>query len=230
MRTNSISRRADAESSHESGFTLFELLIVIAIVIMLATLSMVAVNRMRFGAAKATTMNQMRQIAVAVTSWATENNNGEPFYVANGTGDYCDESNPGPNSSLSPGNPAKLLYNTKDPGTGYCADYQLFFSPLVKIVPPVRDKYKPETAAPGVPWGAYVWYFPFSTNMTQRQRNASGQWLDPARVAPNLQGKLMMMTDYSRGDAKWEKYYIAVMVDGSVRKLENEEVYVRPMQ
>jgi len=211
-----------------SGFTLMEVLVTITIIIVLAALSIISITRMRFSAAKAITINQMRQVGVAALTWGTEKNNGEPFYVSNGSGDYCDESIPGPKPELAPGNPASLLYNPEEPEQGYASDYSIFFSPLVKTTAPERKDYKPKEAQTGKPWGTFVWYFPFSTNKTAKQSSASGQWLGAVRVHAGLENKLMMMTDYSRGEAVWEKLYLALLVDGTVRALSADEVPIRP--
>lgn len=213
-----------------SGFTLMEVLVTITIIIVLAALSFVGVTRMRFSAAKATTINQMRQIGVGALAWGAEKNNGEPFYVANGSGDYCDESFAGANPALAPGNPAKLLFNKEDPDQGYIADPLPFFSTLVKITPPDRKNYKPAEAGGTNYWGTFVWYFPFSTNMTDRQKSASAQWLGAVRVHPRLENKLMMMTDYSKGEPVWDKYYLALLSDGTVRSLDASEAPIRPAQ
>jgi type II secretory pathway pseudopilin PulG len=217
-----------ARQSRKHGFSLMEVLITIAIIIVLGALSMIGVQRMRFSAAQASAINQMRQIGTAAISWGAERNNAEPFYVSNGTGDYCDESNSGPNPALSPGNPAKLLYNTADPDQGYVTDHQLFFSGLVKITAPQRRLYKPAEAAPGKQWGSYVWYYPFTRTKTPKQSSASGQNLGSVRVSPQLENKLVMMTDYSRGKPVWDKVYLALLVDGTVRALTNGEEPTRP--
>jgi type II secretory pathway pseudopilin PulG len=219
-------RRANPFRNH--GFTLIEVLITITIIIVIAALSMIGLQRMRFSAAQANAINQMRQIGTAAIAWGAEKNNAEPFYVSNGSGDYCDESNSGPNPALSPGNPAKLLYSTQDPDQGYVTDYRLFYSGLVKITAPQRTQYKPNESAPGKPWGSYVWYYPFSTTKTGRQSTASGQNLGSVRVRQHLENKLMMMTDYSRGKPVWEKVYMALFIDGTVRALTNGEEPTRP--
>lgn len=227
-----IPARQDRRASriHDSGFTLVEVLITITIIITIAALSMIGVNRMRFSAAQATSINQMRQVGTAALTWGAEKNNGEPFYVSNGSGDYCDESAPGPNPALAPGNPAILLFNTQDPDQGYTTDHRLFYSSLVKITPPELKDYKPKEVGIGKSWGTYVWYYPFSTSLTSTQSSASGQWLGSVRVRKNLENKLMMMTDYSRGEAAWEKLYLALFIDGTVRALTNGEEPIRPPQ
>jgi len=221
-------QRYRAFHASNSGFTLVEVLVTITIIIVLAALSFIGVTRMRFSAAKATTVSQMRQIGIAALTWGSEKNNGEPFYVANGSGDYCDESFTGPNPALSPGNPAKLLYARETPEQGYITDHHPFFSSLVKTTPPDRANYKPEEAGGVNKWGTFVWYYPFSTTPTAKQSSASGQWLGAVKVHPRLENKLLMMTDYSKGDAVWEKYYLALLIDGTVRPLDANEVPTRP--
>lgn len=228
MEHNPTRKSSSANPSRYRGFTLVELLVTISIIIVLAALSMVGVQRMRFSAAKAGAISQMRQVGVAAISWGAEKNNGEPFYVANGSGDYCDESEAGPKAALAPGNPAKLLFSVESPDQGYVTDHNLFFSSLVKITAPERKKYKPNEVTVGKYWGSYVWYYPFSTAMTAKQSAASGQNLGSVRVSRNLENKLMMMTDYSRNEPAWEKVYMALFVDGTVRALTPGEEPTRP--
>jgi type II secretory pathway pseudopilin PulG len=230
MTTIPSPRDRGASQRHLPGFTLIEVLITIAIIIVIAALSLIGVNRMRFSAAQATSINQMRQIGTAALTWGSEKNQGEPFYVANGSGDYCDESAPGPNPALAPGNPAALLFNTEDPEQGYVTDHRLFYSSLVKMTPLERKDYKPKEVGVGKSWGSYVWYYPFATTLSSKQSSASGQWLGAVRVRKNIENKLMMMTDYSRGQAAWDKLYLALFVDGTVRALTNGEEPIRPPQ
>lgn len=230
MKKSPISQRRLADPSHVSGFTLVELLVTIVIIAALAALSVMGVTRMKFSAAKAGTINQMRQVGIAVLTWGSEKNGGEPFYVANGSGDYSDESAPGPNPALSPGNPAAMLFNTEEPDQGYTTDHTLFFSPFVRITPPSRKDYKPKEAVTGKPWGTYVWYYPFSTSMTAKQSSASGQWVGGVKVHPRLDKRLVMMTDYSRDEVIWKKLYLALLLDGTVRDLSSDEVPTRPAQ
>lgn len=217
-----------AKKSRDNGFTLVELLVTVTIIIALAALSMAGIQRMRFSAAKASAINQMRQVGSAAIAWGAENNNGEPFYVANGSGDYCDESEAGPTPALSPGNPAKLLYNTEDPNQGYVTEHHLFFSGLVKTTAPARKLYIPKDVSVGKSWGTYVWYYPFTSTKTAKQTSASGQNLGTVRVSRNLENKLMMMTDYSRREPMFEKVFMALFVDGTVRALARGEEPTRP--
>ncbi len=228
MKQNPPSQTSRANKSNNKGFTMVELLVTITIIIVLAALTMVGIQRARFSAAKASAINQMRQVGVAALSWGAEKNNGEPFYVSNGSGDYCDESEAGPNPALAPGNPAKLLYNTDNPDEGYVADHRLFYSGLVKATIPQRKLYIPSQATAGKSWSTYVWYYPFATTKTAKQASASGQNLSSVKVSPNLDRKLMMMTDYSRSKPMWEKAYMALFIDGTVRALTRGEEPTRP--
>lgn len=205
-----------------------ELLVTISLILVLAAMSMIGIQRVRFSAAKASAINQMRQVGIAAITWGAEKNQGEPFYVANGSGDYCDESEPGPTPALAPGNPARLLYNAQDPDQGYVTDHTLFYSGLVRTPAPARKQYIPDQVSPGKSWSTYVWYYPFATTKTSKQSSASGQNLGSVRVSPSLDGKLMMMTDYSRGKPKWEKAYMALLADGTVRALTRGEEPTRP--
>lgn len=209
------------------GFSLVELLVVIVIIISLAVLSMMGVQRMRFGAAKSTTASQMRQIAISTSLWAAENNNGEPFYVANGTGTYSDECIAGANPKLSPANPPSVLYDKINPGNGYLTDHTLFFSPLVKAKAPVQKDYHPDKSSATKPWGNYVWYYPYTNNPTKRQSDAMFSYWLPNTVT-KLDKKLLMITDYTANKSAWKKYYLGLMIDGAVREMELAELPIRP--
>lgn len=227
MTTTSPRRIALGSNSRHSGFTLVELLVVVTIIIVLAALSVVGVNRMRFSAAQVTTMNQMKQVATAALTWGSEKNEGEPSYVANGTGDYSNECTPGTNPALAPGNPAILLYNPEDPEQGYITDHRLFFSPLVKRPAPESKDYIPSQVGAEKSWGNFVWYYPFTNNKTAKQKSATSQSLGTTRIANGFENRLMMMVDYSRSEAVWEKIPMALFIDGSVRALGNDETPTR---
>lgn len=77
--------------STKSGFTLVELLVVIVIVVSLASLVFILMQKANLSAAKARGIGQMRNIGVAAASWAADNGRLEPFYYANGSGDYPQE-------------------------------------------------------------------------------------------------------------------------------------------
>ena len=197
--------------------TLVEILVVIVIIIVLATLSTMGVRRMRIGAAKAQTINQLRQISVAVNSWAAEKNAGEPMYAANGTGDYGHESFPGAKADICPGNPAKALFNPQSPDDVYLTDPTLFFSPLSKIKAPNRKDYKPDNTS-ALPWGTYAWHYPSNVagQLTSRQDSAMGGAWAVTSIGNSAKGKLLMANEYTNSPPIWDKQYIALKIDGSV--------------
>lgn len=199
-----------------TGFTLVELLVVIVIIAALAALSMVGLNRAKFAAAKAQTVSQLRQVSLAVTMWAAEKNAGEPMYAANGTGDYGHESFPGAKADISPGNPAKALFNPNSPDEGYLTDHTVFFSPLAKFKVPERKDYKPDETSAAHPWGTYAWHYPSNTELTTKQNNAMGGAWAVASVSNAAKGKLLMANEYTNCNPIWQKQYVALMIDGSV--------------
>jgi prepilin-type N-terminal cleavage/methylation domain-containing protein len=214
-----ISSRS-SRSRLRAGFSLTELLVVIVIIVTLAALSFVGVNRGRLAAAKANTASQMRQVGIAVTLWAGEKNNGEPFYSANGTGTYSHERIPGAIPLLAPGNPAMALFNKDDPSSGYMTDYTQFFSPLIKRAAPNLKSYDPAKADATNPWGTYAWFHPMVplSQRTERQKNAMMN-SNISTVGSAAMGRLLMATDYTNSPPKWGEIYFALMIDGSVREV-----------
>lgn len=208
------------------GFTLVELLVVITIIVVLAALSMVGVSRMRLSAAKAGTTSQLRQIAVAVTLWGTEKNNGEPFYAANGTGTFPAEGSPGSNPILAPSNPGTALFNRDSPDDGYLTDHTLLFAPLAKYKIPERTEYRPDQTSATKLWGTYGYYYPSNVwaKLTPRQTTAIGGNWAIREISPDAAGKLLLATDYSLAKPAHSKQaYMALFVDGSVRDVANDQ-------
>ncbi|MGL5019270.1 MAG: type II secretion system protein [Luteolibacter sp.] len=95
----------------QRGFTLPELLVVIAIIVILAALSVTIFSKARASAGRATAVNAMRQLGVAIFSYAAENNN-----------------------YLPPGQNRQGLWLSHD---GYNQNYSLFgfLSPYIGVEP-----------------------------------------------------------------------------------------------
>lgn len=193
---------------------------VIAIVMVLAALVFFLTRKAMEGAHKANNVGQMREIGTAVASWAQEHNNGEPMYFANGTGDYCEEGAlTGKDPTLSPGNPAKLLYVKDDPALSYIQSHEVFFSSLTTFpVPSVAD-YDPTRTNSQNPWGTYMWIYPSTTRPTQRQLSAMGGFSN-TRIGREAYENVIMANDY-RGAVKprYKPHYYALFRDGTVRHI-----------
>jgi prepilin-type N-terminal cleavage/methylation domain-containing protein/prepilin-type processing-associated H-X9-DG protein len=56
------------------GFTLVEMLVTITIIVVLAALSLVGINRLRDGSRRAVSIGQLRQLGIGMTTFAAENN------------------------------------------------------------------------------------------------------------------------------------------------------------
>jgi len=233
----------DMKSRRRAGFTLTELLVVILIIVVLATLSVTLTSRMRLGAAKTRGMGQMRNIGVAAVSYAADKGLTEPFYASTNA-DYWNEAAAGGKATLQPGNPARALYNFDNPDAGYIQNPADFFSPLCKIeAPKTRSAYNPNNASSSNPWGTYAWFYPFVTSEFVDQGRASGpvvgmtglRWTgEPANIA--IQGRYMMSEGYPStygpmpGSAALKfgkKYYHALMSDGSVQFIGEEPAYLK---
>ncbi len=166
----------------------------------------------------------MRNIGAATALWSADHGTVEPFYFANGSGTYPNESGGG-SSPFAPGNPAMALYNKESPESGYVTDRSLFFSPLVKYKVPSFDAYNPSNASTTAIWGTYAWVHPFveSSKRSGRQinsiQNNQGQEVE-SPINPGIAGRFMMSEAYD--DANFppkygKKIYNALMIDGSVQ-------------
>ena len=212
-----------------TGFSLVEVLVVIAIIVVLAVISLMVVNRMRLAAAKTGSISKMRNISIGIASWMADRSVPEPFYMADGTGDYPHESTR--YSDFRPGNPARALYVTEDPSSGYVQDFNEFFSPLAKLPTPAPTlgNYDPTKATDKRLWGTYTYYFPHVTEakMTSRHRTMGVQPIPASRESIN--GSLVL-SEFYRDD--WcppkfgKRVYHALLSDWSVRHVgDRDEVW-----
>ena len=203
------------------GFTLVEILVVTLIIVVMAALVVVVTRRTMAGAYKSRNVSQMRDIGAAVAMWASEHNNGEPMYFANGSGDYGHEGKvTGKNPLLSPGNPAKLLYVKDEPSSSYLSDYAVFFTPLCTFEVPDMEDYDPANASGAVPWGNFVWLYPSTSTITPRQLSAMGGF-NNGPIGREASGNVIMGNNFNPAFAfakpRFEEYYHALFRDGSVK-------------
>ncbi|MEO5714138.1 MAG: type II secretion system protein [Luteolibacter sp.] len=181
---------------HRTGFTLVELLVVLAIITVLAILSVTITGRIRLAAAKSRSIGQMRSISIGIATWMGEKSAMEPFYVANGTGDFPHESLA--TGVFRPGNPARALYNKTDPSAGYIQDFNVFFTPLATVPAglPTQANYDPANASNSRVWGTFAYFFPHVTEPNKTARHiANGVQAVPSSRA-SVDGKLMMSEFY----------------------------------
>jgi prepilin-type N-terminal cleavage/methylation domain-containing protein len=208
------------------GFTLVELLVVITIIVVLASLVIVGAQRGMASANKSRTVSQMRDIGVAVATWAAEANNNEPMYFRDGSGDSSSESTPALSAAdhrFCAGNPAKLLYNKSSPADGYLQNPAAFFASTQKWeVPSVKD-YDPASTSAMKLWGSFMWVYPSvpADDRTDRQKAImrSSNYTSVSRQAYN---NLLMFNDYSFAKSKYtpkDKSYYALFRDSSVRNV-----------
>lgn len=204
------------------GFTLVELLVVITIIVVLASLGFVGAQRGMAAASKSRSVSQMRQVGVAVAAWAAEFNNNEPMYFRDGSGDSSGESTPALNAEhhkICAGNPAKLLYNRTSPADGYLQDHTAFFAPIHKWKVPEAVDYNPSTTGATSLWGSFMWVYPSvpAAERTQRQISImrSSSYTSVSRKAYD---KLLMFNDFSYAKRKYvkDKSYLALFRDTSV--------------
>lgn len=203
-----------------AGFSLVEMLIVIVIIVVLAVLSLSVANRMRVTAAKTNSVAQLRNMGVAILSWTTDRAAPEPFYRGDGTGDYPHEGNS--YGEFRPGNPARALYKVDDPSAGYLQDFNVFFSPLSKLMKPAPTiaTYDPWKVSESRLWGTYTYHFPHVTaaRMNARHRNMGVETVGASN--PTIDGRLML-SEFYRDDWCAPKFrnriYHALLSDGSVQ-------------
>ncbi len=208
-----------------SGFTLVELLVVITIIVVLASLVFVAAQKGMASANKSRTVSQMREIGVAVATWAAENNNNEPMYFRDGSGDSSSEATPALSAGdrkICAGNPAILLYNKETPSEGYLQKPSAFFAATQKYNVPSDKDYDPSKASTGNLWGSFMWVYPSvpAEERTERQKTImrSSSYATVGRQAYN---NLLMFNDYSFAKPKYpkDKSYYALFRDTSVRNV-----------
>ncbi len=215
-----------------AGFTLIEILVVITIVIVLAALTMTVTSRIKRSAAATRSINQMRQIGIAVATYTADKAMIDAFYVSSPVADYWNE--PGTGSKYAPGNPASALYNAQSPESGIIQDYSVFFSPLVKYNLPEKSKYDPAKASPTSAWGTYAWFYPYvadETKLTGSQR-AYAKLVTAETVNPRIEGRYMMSESYpsvaGSGPKFDKKIYHALMNDGSIQYVaDSQDAYER---
>lgn len=215
-----------AKPSHSfrtRGFTLVELLIVITIIVVLASLIFVGTRKGMASAHKSLTLSRMRDVGAAVAIWAAENNNNEPMYFRDGSGDSSSESTPALNAAdhrFCAGNPAKLLYNKASPADGYLQDPTSFFAATQKWKIPTREDYNPSVTSVTSLWGSFMWVYPSvpAEQRTERQK-AIMRSSSYTAVSRQAYDNLLMFNDYSfakRKDSS-DKSYLALFRDSSVR-------------
>jgi prepilin-type N-terminal cleavage/methylation domain-containing protein len=214
-----------AKPTCKSGFTLVELLVVITIIIVLASLVFVGAQRGIASANKSRTASQMREFGVAVATWAAENNNNEPMYFRDGSGDSSSEATPALNAAdrrVCAGNPAILLYNRTSPESGYLQKPNSFFASTQKWNVPSEQDYDPSISGPTRLWGSFMWVYPSvpADERTDRQKQIMRS-SSYAAVAPHAYNNLLMFNDYSFAKAKnpKDRSYFALFRDGSVRNV-----------
>jgi len=207
------------------GFTLVELLVVIIIIAVLASLVFVVAQRGMASANKSRTVSQMREIGVAVATWASENNNNEPMYFRDGSGDSSSEATPALSVSdrtVCAGNPAILLYNKTSPQDGYLQKPGAFFAATQTFKVPEDKDYDPSKASPTNPWGSFMWVYPSvpADERSGRQKSIMRS-SSYATVGREAYGNLLMFNDYSTAKRKFpkDKSYFALFRDGSVRNV-----------
>lgn len=201
------------------GFTLTEILVVLTIIVVLAALTMTITSKIRRSAAAAKSINQMRQISVAVATHTADNGMLDFFYVSSPVADYWNENGNG--AKYTPGNPARALYNAQSPESGIVQDHLMFFSPLVDIDPPDKSEYDPTKANSKNPWGTYAWFYPFIADATKMEgpQKAYAKLVTSESVNPRIEGKYMMSESYPSisGPKFGKKIYHALLNDGSIQ-------------
>lgn len=221
-----LSRLGNSSPRSRSAFTLVELLVVILIIVVLASFIFVAAQKGMASANKSRAVSQMREIGAAVATWAAENNNNEPMYFRDGSGDSSSECTPALNVAdrkVCAGNPAILLYNKTNPEEGYLQDPGAFFSPTQKWKVPSIADYDPSAATAAKLWGSFMWVYPSvpSEERTARQK-AIMRSSSYTTVSRQAYDNVLMFNDYSYAKSKYapkDKSYFALFRDSSARNV-----------
>lgn len=147
------------------GFTLIELLVVIAIIALLMGILIPVLGRVRETAKRVVCSSQLRQVGIATTSYAQDNDYRLPYY-----GDpmhpyalYRDESNWRDSNGKLIGMKVALLYEGR-----YVSDPRLFYCPSN-----ILDLYKFKSYNDPRPWGT----LPQRYNTMDAQGESHNQWV-----------------------------------------------------
>lgn len=134
-----------------SGFTLVELVVVIAIILVLAAILLPALGRAKLMASETSCLSNQRQFGIAAAMYTDDFTSLWPFN--NGSGDFPNEPTGG-DPLFFPSNPARAL------APDYIGDgdnAEIFFCPLATFSY-ARDYHKnASSAGPTKVWGSY-WY------------------------------------------------------------------------
>lgn len=203
------------------GLTLVELLVVFLIIASLCVIVLGLLRSSRKGANQATATTRMREMGVGVAMWAADRNQNEPMYFRDGTGDSSNEATPPLSpSSVCAGNPAMLLYDTKDPSQAYLPNHLTFFSPLHKYSAPTFKDYDPSKASTSRLWGTYMWVYPSVPASERTPRQVSNmRSSNHSTVGREAYDQVLMFNDYSQAKAVYPKLYFALFRDGSVKQI-----------
>src|SRR5579864_6739269 len=82
MSNNVVDSFGRLQARRRSGFTLLELLLVIAIIVLLASILLPVVSKARESARRTACMNNLRQISQAVLAYVSDNDGAFPFAAA----------------------------------------------------------------------------------------------------------------------------------------------------
>ncbi|MCP4375433.1 MAG: type II secretion system protein [bacterium] len=211
---NAGHRRSSARVDGRSGFTLVELLVVVAIIALLAAMLVPSLNHVMIFAREVQCRSNLHNIGNAVSLYMSNNRMTAPWVFDNGSGDYPQESG---NGAGQPGCPTRAL--TADPNeanskSGILPDGRLLFCPLAPIT--YEDNY--ERTPPGDAttfWGTYDWQW--------RKRPGVVQ-IKFTNPASNDVVMLDSQPMYLQGDPYWGdktikypgEHYNVLMVDNSV--------------
>jgi prepilin-type N-terminal cleavage/methylation domain-containing protein len=146
------------------GFTLVELLVVISIIMLLASILMPALGATLWQARIAGCQQNMHTVGVAIGQYASSYMMDHPWVYYDGTGDGPQESELGAGvgswNATTPGNPALALYNSSPAYERFLDTAEAFFCPISEWN--YEENYHENAIANGFfsRWGSYRYVWP----------------------------------------------------------------------
>lgn len=210
--------RVNARAQH-GGFTLVELLIVVSVVALLASILVPSLTRAKVLAAEVKCGSNLHQVGNAVRTYVSMHRLAMPWLFDNASGDYAWESGHG----RQPGCPPRALtVDPNDPTRGHniLHDGQAFFCPLAPITYEEHYERTPPSNNWVTFWGTFDWHWrkrlAEQDELAPTKHSNAIKWCNPAsRDLLMIDTQQKVFRDHGYPVAGGEHYNV-LMLDSSV--------------